>query len=106
MNLDIKCLNLKNSGWNRVNNVLVPIRCGLATVPESLLNVIRCKCKTASRNTCGTMLYTCRKNGLKCVPACGDCRDLSCNNPQVETPTFDQLEDDDFNNIFDILGSF
>lgn len=106
MNLDIKCLNPKNWGWNRVNNVLVPIRCDLPAAPESLLNVIRCKCKTASRNTCGTMLCTCRKNGLKCVPACGDCRGLSCNNPQVETPTFNQLEDDDFNNIFDILGSF
>ena len=31
---------------------------------------------------------------------------LPCNNPQVETPIFDQLEGDDFNNISDILGSF
>ena len=74
MNLDIKCLNPKNWGWSRVNNVLVPIPCDLPAAPESLLNVIRCKCKTASHKTCGTMLCTCRKNSQKCVPACGDSR--------------------------------
>ena len=33
-----------------------------------------------SRNTCGSKTCSCKKNGIKCVPACGDYRDPSCKN--------------------------
>ena len=55
-NLDAKCLCPENWGWTRVNNVLTPICSDLPATPESLLKVIRCKCKTTFRNAPGTML--------------------------------------------------
>ena len=45
----------------------------------------RCNCKATSRNTCGKNLCSCRKNGVTCVDACGDCRGESFNNSSAET---------------------
>ena len=44
--------------------------------PDDLLKVVRCKCKSTSCNQCGTNLCSCRKNGLSCVSACEECRDV------------------------------
>ena len=43
-------------------------------------NIICCNCKTTLKISCGSMLWTCRKNELKCMPACGDCRVVNCKN--------------------------
>ena len=72
-----------------------------------------------SHNACGTMIWTCCKNGLKCVPACGDCRGLSCNNLQcgncmglscnnlqVEILSSHESEEEECSNIFEILGIY
>ncbi len=69
-------------GWKLDGTVLVPIMTDLAAAPESLLKFVRCKCKLTSRSPCGTNLCSCRKNGLKCVTACGDCRGESCKNSE------------------------
>ena len=48
------------------------------------------------------MLCTCRKNGLKCVPACGDCRGMNCEN--MEEERIGELNDiNDDGNIFERL---
>ena len=57
---------------------------------------MRCKCKLSSRNPCGTNACTCRKNGLKCVTACGDCRGNDCKN--AEDIALDETEE---NNVFE-----
>ena len=69
-------------GWKLKSNILSPIMTDLDPAPENLLKFIRCKCKVSSRNPCGTNLCMCRKNGLKCVPACGDCIGEACNNSE------------------------
>lgn len=92
----------QNWGWNSIDKILEPIRCDPPAAPESLLKVITCKCKITFRNACGTIICTCLKNCLKCVPALGECRGLSCNNPKVEILTFDESEEEEFSNIFDI----
>ena len=46
--------------------------------PDSLLNFTRCKCKTE----CTSKKCSCRKHGLKCVTAYGDCRG-NCTNSKV-----------------------
>ena len=85
--------------------------------PDDLLQVIRCNCKLTSRNPCGSNLCSCRRNGLKCVPACGDCRGLSGNNGnEIDEPEDVQeegtaVETDATNieedrNIFDVLLNF
>ena len=68
--LDIDCgLDPRDWGWQTVDGVLRPIKTDLPPAPDFLLTVIRCNCKTTSRNTCGTMMCNCRKSGLKCVTA-------------------------------------
>ena len=57
----------------------------LEPAPKELLNFVRCNRKTTPRNTCGINLCSCRKNGLTCVAACGDCRGESCNNSSAKT---------------------
>ena len=72
-------LNIMEWGWKEENKSIVPRKTDLDPAPDWLLNVIRCKCKDGTRNQCGTMSSSCRKNGLKCVTDCGDCRGETCN---------------------------
>ena len=88
-------------GWTEENKSVVPKKTDLDPAPDWLLNVVRCKCKDGSRNQCGTMLCSCRKNGLKCVTACRDFRGETCSNPNNLSADFVE-EDDDFNIMFDM----
>ena len=84
-------------GWKIDGKVLAPIMTYLNAAPEGLLKFVRCKCKLSSRNPCGNNICSCRKNGLKCVTACGDCHGESCKN--VEEIIVDDDDDDDDGNI-------
>ena len=83
--LDDGSIELKPNewGWHWKNNLLQPITTDMDVAPESLLKVIRCNCKTTSKNQCGTNLCSCRKHGLRCVTTCGECFGESCENKQV-----------------------
>ena len=70
-------------GWKDDNGKLAPIPTDKEVGPPNLLNVIRCRCKTSSKNPCGTNICSCRKHGLKCMTACGGCRGEDCNNKAV-----------------------
>ena len=86
-------LNPQHWGWTLDSDgtLLSPIMTDMAAAPETLLKFVRCKCKLSSRNPCGTNLCSCRKHGLKCVTACGDCRGEGCGN--AEDIIFDSEED-------------
>ena len=102
--LDINCgLDPCQWGWERVNGKLKPVMTDLPPAPDFLLKVIHCNCKTTSANTCGTMLCKCRKNGLTCVQACGNCRGVSCQNgrTEVEGIADDVLQECDERNPFE-----
>ncbi len=71
-------------GWKTENTSLQPIMTDLDPAPEGLLKFIRCKCKLSSRNPCSSNICSCRKHGLKCVAACGDCRGQSCQNTELD----------------------
>ena len=73
------CLNADEWGWKHENGMLVPVKTDQQPAPEWILKFVRCKCKTSSKNTCGSMVCSCRKNGLTCVEACGECRGQFCN---------------------------
>ena len=70
-------LDPREWGWKKDGDHLVPIPTTKEVAPENLLMVIRCKCKS-KKNTCGTNLCTCRKHGIKCLPACGGCHGEDC----------------------------
>ena len=72
----------KQWGWKLEGSVFTPIMTDLHAAPDSLLKFVRCKCKLSSKNPCSTNICSCRKNGLKCVTACGDCHGEGCNNSE------------------------
>lgn len=74
--------------WKNTNNLLVPITTDMPIAPESLTKVIRCRCKTPTKNSCGTKTCTCRKYGMACVSSCGECHVIECNNTEVSKITF------------------
>lgn len=76
--------NVCQWGWrNTKNEYLVPIMTDKPIAPESLTKVIWCRCKTTTKNPCGTKTCTCRKYGLACVSSCGECHGIECNNTEV-----------------------
>lgn len=107
LNLDLHCLDPTQWGWKFENNHLVPIKTDIAPAPDFLLNYVRCKCKTTTKNPCGTAHCSCRKHGLKCVAACGDCRGELCSNIMVTEERIINDDDDDEQlerNIFDVFN--
>ena len=57
-------------GWNWTAGKLLPIKTDLPPAHASLLEVVRCNCRT----DCSTQRCTCKKHGLDCSPACGECK--------------------------------
>ena len=98
-----------NWGWNLDGNVLVPVMTDEAPAADELLNVVCCNCQMTSQNPCGGSSCSCRANGLKCVPSCGDCRGTECQNfekPDIlcdSVPEDKISNDDDCGNLFESL---
>jgi hypothetical protein len=69
-------------GWTKGEGGYEPIAMQQEPAPPELLKVIRCTCKSDSRNQCGSNACTCRRNGLTCVSACGKCHGTDCLNTQ------------------------
>ena len=69
---------------------------------EELLHVVRCKCKSSSKNQLGsTTNCSCAKNSLQCVSVCGECNGVGCYNSVNEVE--DVADHIDDGNIFDNL---
>ncbi|GFY54545.1 uncharacterized protein TNIN_441451 [Trichonephila inaurata madagascariensis] len=62
-------------GWILLNEFLEPITAILSPAPDELLNTIFCNCKNSRGSRCG-----CRKSGLQCSSACGQCNGQACFN--------------------------
>ena len=72
-------LNPNNWGWQLCDGMFIPIMTDLPPAPDYLLRIITCSCKT----NCSSRRCTCRKHGLTCTSACGECRGLSCLNAHL-----------------------
>jgi hypothetical protein len=77
----------ENWGWRLSADNYIPVMTEKKPAPQSLLQIIHCKCKSG----CDTARCTCRKNGMPCTLACGECMGTSCNNSE---PT--SLEEEEF----------
>ena len=118
---DWKCLGFDTSllptkwGWYHDDSGYQPVMSSKQPVPDDILKVICCKCQSTSKNQCGTNKCSCRKNGVSCVSACGDCHGIGCNNSCVkqfdkeDQSVFqdDTIEEEEFTdgNIFEKLFS-
>lgn len=99
--LTIDSLNPLLWGWKGDGSLLQPVMTDVDPAPENLLKFVRCKCKLSSPNPCGTNTCSCRKHGLKCVTACGDCRGESCRN--AEGTVLDDTDLDDADTVSEFL---
>ena len=75
-------INLKPQewGWKIENGMFHPITTDKAVAPDNLLKVITSKCKTKSKNQCGTNSCICRKHGIHRMSTCGECIGQECFN--------------------------
>jgi hypothetical protein len=73
-------LHVEDWGWQLEDSALIPVATDIAAAPDDLLKVVRCKCRSESRNPCSSTLCSCRKHGLQCVAACKNCCGVSCDN--------------------------
>ena len=62
-------------GWRVAESSLIPIMTDKDVAQKSLLEIIRCSCKTG----CSSMRCSCRKAGLYCSFACGECKGACVN---------------------------
>ena len=76
--LDNNVLDPLEWGWSLSGGTLETVFTNYDIAPDSLLNFVRCKCKTE----CTSKKCSCRKNGPKCVTSCGDCQG-DCTNRKV-----------------------
>lgn len=65
-----------NWGWKLKGVVYVPIMTDPPEASDELLKLITCKCK----KNCENINCICRKHGLACSQACGECHGVSCSN--------------------------
>ena len=77
-------------GWKVTGSNLTPIMTNKDVAPQDLLEMVRCSCKTG----CSTMRCSCRKAGLDCSAACGECRGI-CTNMTALSDGTDSLVDND-----------
>jgi hypothetical protein len=80
-------------GWRHeysaITSSLRPVPNTSVFVPDDLLRLVSCKCKTPCRPYCG-----CRKSGMNCSPMCEHCNGLSCLNASSYNENIDSLMDE------------
>lgn len=82
-------LNPDDWGWFHNQGRLEPKTTDLAAAPESLLQIVHCNCKV----NCDTRRCSCRKHGLECSAACGECRGVGCTNSMTSEDNFEDSEE-------------
>ena len=100
--LNLHCLKPEEWEWTFVVKVLKPIKTDMQPTPKSILKFVSCKRKWTSKNVYRRNLCSCRKYGLKCMVACGECRTESCGN-SVDIVEEDYDEDMFERNLFDLF---
>ena len=88
----------KSWGWKEGDSGLEPIMTDNPPAPESLLKIIRCKCK---EDGCATQNCTCKKHGLACTFACKRCQGITCCNKLEDKFAEDGSCDVELDSIFD-----
>jgi len=77
-------------GWHVNEGRLLPTMTEMSPAPSQFLEMIVCNCKTG----CATLRCTCRRSGLECTMACGECHG-SCSNASVMEESDSDEDTDD-----------
>ena len=69
-------LDPSDYGWTLGVHGYEPVPTLDPMAPEELLQFTLCNCS----GDCGNQWYSCNKNGVKCISACGVCKGITCKN--------------------------
>ena len=75
-------------GWKFESGEYVPICMDIPPAPQELMKIIRCNCYA----DCSSRSCTCKKHGIKCSVACGQCRGTACLNATIIEINDDMFE--------------
>ena len=96
-NLQSQSLNPADYGWSRSSGTFEPVGYLEEIAPQSILNFTICNCKTTQNElACRNDLCSCKRIGLKCLPACGNCHGMNCSNAgSQEAENVDSFSEDE-----------
>ena len=98
-------LNPLDWGWKLSDGSYDPIMTDLSAAPDNILRFIRCNCNVTKKSPCSTNVCSCRRHGLQCVSACGNCIGVECENCDNDEVSSDEesvgSDQDADGNIFD-----
>ena len=77
----------------------------LNAAPDNILCFIWCNCNISKKRPCSTNTCSCKKHGLVCVSACGNCNEIDCENSENEVD-IDDFSDEEGKNIFDVFDDW
>ncbi|MES9882763.1 MAG: hypothetical protein ABW185_17995 [Sedimenticola sp.] len=82
-------MNAEEWGWKINNDRMCPVHTDMKPAPAALLEAVNCNCKS----DCSTRRCSCRKYGLDCSAACGECKGLHCTNVTLLDQEIDSDDD-------------
>ena len=91
-------------GQKLSNGHYCPIMTDLNAAPHNVLRLVRCNCNISKKRPCSTNTCSCKKHGLVCVSACGNCNGIDCENCGNEVDMDDFSDQEEDRNIFDVFG--
>ena len=74
-----------------------------SAAPVDIIIVVRCNCKKTKKVCCTLAKCLCRRNGSKCISACGHCRGNGSDNNSLCSNGKESYDDDVLDNIFGIM---
>ena len=92
MLLESMSLDPSKYGWMVGIHGYEPVPTLDPMAPEELLQFTNCNC----HGDCSNRRCSCKKNGVKCISACGICKGTSCKNCIEDDEEFDEDSDLDF----------
>ena len=69
-------LNPSDYGWTLCVHGYEPVPALDPMAPEGILKFTSCNC----HGDCSNRWYSCKKNGVMCISACGVCKGITCQN--------------------------
>jgi len=67
-------------GWQLLNGTYEPTMTDLNPAPDNIVRFIRCNCDSSKKSPCSKNVCSCKRHGLVCVSACGDCHSVKFKN--------------------------
>ena len=92
--LESQSLNPLQYGWVKSSHTFEPVGFEGEVAPAALLNFTACNCKTTNPDAaCNSNRCSCKRMGLYCLAACGNCHGVSCQNSKSTDKDDEEPED-------------